>query len=101
MEICSFKSVSNDTLIYCTIDVDGGMAKVTESVSASSPYWNTPAQFSTTNPTPTVMVKLFTSNTTMSNTPCIADIEKLLGVVTIQPSPSSSKVLIRMLVHDN
>ena len=87
LEVRNLKSVVDETLIYCTMDVNGGTKKVTSQVAANSPYWDTPAEFSTTNPTPVVKVKLFTDNTSM-----LALDDKELGKVVINPSPSSSKV---------
>jgi len=86
LEVRNLKSVVEETLIYCTSDVNGGTKKVTGQVAASSPYWSTPAEFSTTNPTPVVKVKLFTDSTSM-----LALDDKELGKVTINPTPSSSK----------
>ena len=109
LEVRNLKSVPNERIIYCTMEVEGVNKLVTEQVEASRGMWDTQGDFTTSQPLPVVkvgsgigqivwpqfadLIFVFLQIKLLSENPSMLALEdKKLGEVTLNPTPLSSKV---------
>ncbi|KAF7256072.1 Calcium dependent secretion activator [Paragonimus skrjabini miyazakii] len=86
-QVRNLKHLPANKMVYCTMEVEGGEKLQTDLAEAGKPSWGTQVDFNTSQPLPTVKVKLFTESSGLLS----LDSGKELGRVILNPTCTGNR----------
>ncbi|KAG5448101.1 Calcium-dependent secretion activator 1, partial [Clonorchis sinensis] len=86
-QVRNLKYLPANKMVYCTMEVEGCEKLQTDLAEAGKPYWGTQGDFTTTQPLPTVKVKLYAESSGILS----LDSGRELGRVVLNPTCTGSR----------